>query len=68
MATSFAPMTNSAPRFPLDLPIPLHLTALPAVEVVVSPASTLPVRELEFDMQSLLDKFMPGKTRRTYLA
>lgn len=68
MATSFASTTNSAPRFPQDLPFPLRLTARPRLKIVISPASALPVRESEFDMQSLLDRFMPGKTRRIYQA
>jgi CRP-like cAMP-binding protein len=38
------------------------------LKIVANSASALPVRESEFDLQSLLDKFMPGKTRRNYLA
>ena len=66
MATSFAPVTNPAPRLPLDLPFPLQLATLPRLTIVASPASALPVQAAESDMQGLLDRFMPGKTRRNY--
>jgi len=67
MATSFATSTYTAPTFPLDIPIPLPLAARPALKVVSRPPSALPVRESASEMESLLDKFMPGKTRRNYL-
>ncbi len=67
MATSFATSTYAAPTFPLGHTFPLPLAARPRLKIVSSPASALPVREPEFELQSLLEKFMPGKTRRTYL-
>jgi CRP-like cAMP-binding protein len=38
------------------------------LKVVPNPAGVLPARESAFDLQNLFDKFMPGKTRRNYLA
>lgn len=68
MATSFATSTYWAPTSPLRHTIPLPLTARPRLKIALSPASASPVRESESELQSLLDKFMPGKTRHTYLA
>ncbi len=67
MATSFASSTYSAPAFPLGQTFPMPLTARPRLKIVSSPASASPVRESEFDLHGLLEKFMPGKTRRTYM-
>ena len=68
MATSFAPMTKSTSGFPGDLPFSMQFNAPPRLKIVTSTASALPVRASEFDMQSLLDRFLPGKTRHNYLA
>jgi CRP-like cAMP-binding protein len=46
---------------------PLPTTAGPRLKIVTSPARALPVRESEFELQGLLERFMPGKTRRTYV-
>jgi CRP-like cAMP-binding protein len=38
------------------------------LRILANPASALPVQEHAFDLQSPLNKFMPGKSRREYLA
>jgi CRP-like cAMP-binding protein len=38
------------------------------LNILARPASALPVQENAFDLQSPLNKFMPGKSRREYLA
>ncbi|MGA2216646.1 MAG: Crp/Fnr family transcriptional regulator, partial [Terracidiphilus sp.] len=68
MANSFATSSNKVPTSTSGHPFPLQLTARPRLKIVPSPVRALPARESEFDMRSLLDKFMPGKTRRTYMA
>jgi CRP/FNR family cyclic AMP-dependent transcriptional regulator len=68
MATSFATVTTTAPRFSQDLPFPLPTTAGRGLKIVATPTSALPVQRSAFDLQSLLNKFIPGKSRREYLA
>jgi CRP-like cAMP-binding protein len=68
MATSFATVTKPAPKFSLDLPIPLQLAPHHGLKVVATPASVLPSQATPIDMHSPLNKFMPGKSRREYLA
>jgi CRP-like cAMP-binding protein len=48
--------------------LPLPPEARHRLKIVPSPAGALPVREPEFELKSLLDQFMPGKTRLTFLA
>jgi CRP-like cAMP-binding protein len=43
-------------------------TAQPRLKIVSGSDSALPVGASDFDMQSLLDRFLPGKSRRNYLA
>lgn len=68
MATSFATVTTSAPRFPLDLPSPLLPATHHRLKLVSAPISALPVRDSALDLQSPLNKSMLGKSRREYLA
>ena len=68
MATSFLTVTTSAPRLPLDRPFPLPTLPRHALKLVPKATSALPVQASAFNLQNLLDKFMPGKSRREYLA
>jgi CRP/FNR family cyclic AMP-dependent transcriptional regulator len=68
MATSFALVTTSAPKFPLDTRFPLPPATLHRLKIVASPASTLPGMVPASNLHGALNKFMPGKSRREYLA
>ena len=68
MATSFATVTTSAPRFPLDLPISLQPATHHRLTLVATPVSAMPSQDTTIDMHSPLNKFMPGKSRREYQA
>ena len=68
MATSFATVTSTAPRFPQDIPFPLPVAVRSGLKIVATPNSALPSQEQLFDMQSTLNKFMPGKMKHEYLA
>ena len=68
MATSFATVTTSAPKFPLDTRFPLPPATLHRLKIVTAPAKAFPVQVPALDLQSPLNKFMPGKSRREYLA
>jgi CRP/FNR family transcriptional regulator, cyclic AMP receptor protein len=68
MAPSLATMTNTAPSPPLDIPFPLPPAMHHRLKIVATPASVLPAQGPAFDPQSPLNKFVPGKSRRDYLA
>jgi len=66
MATSFATVTTTERRFPLNIHFPLSPVANQRLKIVASPAGTLPVQEYRADLQGPLDKYMPGKSRREF--
>jgi len=66
MATSFATVTPSTRRFPLDMSFPMPQVADRRLRVVPSPAHALSAHAVAVEIQSPLDKFMPGKSRREY--
>lgn len=68
MATSSATVTISAPGFPLGLPFPLPPATHYRLKIVPAPIRAVPDQSLALDLQSPLNKFMPGKSRREYLA
>ena len=68
MATSFATVTYTTPNSLLNIPFPLPAVAHRGMKIVAPPASPLPDQEYLFGPQSPLSKFMPGKSRREYLA
>jgi CRP-like cAMP-binding protein len=67
MATSFAPVTATAPRFPLGLPI-LSPTATHRLKIVSNESNALQGQEPALDLQSPLSKFLPGKSKGEYQA
>ena len=67
MATSFAPVTATAPRFPLGLPISSP-TATHRLKIVSNESNALQGQEPALDLQSPLSKFLPGKSKREYQA
>jgi hypothetical protein len=64
MATSFATVTNTAPRIPPDFPrlVPAALHR----ELVAKTTSTLPISVAAFNLQYLFDNFMPEGSHREY--
>ncbi len=68
MATCFATVTTSVHKFPVDLPSPLQQATHHRLKVIATPASVLPSQSTAMDVHSSLNKFMPGKSRREYLA
>jgi CRP/FNR family cyclic AMP-dependent transcriptional regulator len=68
MATSFATMTNTAPRIPSGRSFSLPPVARPNLKFVSKQMSAVPVQVPAFDLQTLFDKYMTGKSRRDYLA
>lgn len=68
MATSFATVTNTAPRLLQDRPFPSPTAARRELKIVATQTRALPVQGSAFELQSPLNKFMPGKSRREYLA
>ena len=68
MATILATVTTSAPKFPLGLPFPLPLATHHRLKIVTTPANVSRAQGAAMDVQSPLNKFMPGKSRREYLA
>jgi CRP/FNR family cyclic AMP-dependent transcriptional regulator len=67
MATSFASMTDTAPRIPLSRSFPLPPTADRKLKVVSNQISALPEQEHAFDLQISLNKLIVGKSRREYV-
>ena len=68
MATSFATARTSASNFPLDLPVSLQQATHHRLKVVAAPAGALPSPDTTIDRHSPLNNFMPGKSKREYLA
>jgi CRP-like cAMP-binding protein len=66
MATSFATMTTTAPRIPLGRSFPLPPVAQYKLKVVLKAPSASLAQKTAFDLQTLFDKFMVGKSRRDY--
>ncbi len=67
MATTFATMTSTAPRFPVGLSFPLPSAAKHKSMTESKKISTLPGNVLPFDPQILLTKILAGKLTREYL-
>ena len=67
MSTSFATMNSTAPRIPLGHSFPMHQVAQRNLKIVSNEMGTLAGQKSPFDLQSFLDKFMAGKSRREYL-
>ena len=66
MATSFAPMTNMAPRIPLGRSYPMPPAAQPGLKLVSKQTEAMPKQGTSLDLQSPLNRFMAGKSRREY--
>jgi CRP-like cAMP-binding protein len=67
MATSFANMSNAAPRVSQGRSSPLPPVAQHKLKVVSNGIGALPVQRPALDHQSPLNKFIAGKSRREYL-
>ena len=68
MATCFATMTNMAPRIPLGRSYPLPSAAHHNLKLVPNRAVALSKQAPALDLQSPLNRYMTGKSRREYLA
>ena len=66
MATSFAPMTNMAPRIPLGRSYPMPSAAQTGLKLVPNQAAAMPKQVPALDLHSPLNRFMAGKSRREY--
>ena len=66
MATSFAPMNTKASRIPLGRSYPLPAISRHGLKVVSNRFGTLPAQVTAYDLESSLDKYMAGKSRREY--
>ena len=66
MATSYAPMTNMAPRIPLSHSFPLHSVAKPGMRLVSKQTEAMPKQLPALDLQSPLNRYMAGKSKRDY--
>jgi CRP-like cAMP-binding protein len=64
MATNVTTVTTTNPKFSLGLSFPLPTAARRELKIVAKTTSALPVQGSAFNLQSLLDKFVPGKTTR----
>src|ERR1035438_10255391 len=67
MATSYATVTTTAPRFPLDLPSSLPTPTHHRLKIASNETNALKKQGPAFYLQSPLNKFMPGKSKREYL-
>jgi CRP/FNR family cyclic AMP-dependent transcriptional regulator len=67
MAASFAPMNSTAARIPLSRSFPLPPTADHKLTIVSKEIGALPGQGTAFDLQTLLNKFTTGRSRREYL-
>jgi len=65
MATCFATLSNPAQGIPLSFPFPT--AAFGESKLVAKTSSTLPISASAFNLQYLLDSFMPGKSLPEYL-
>jgi len=66
MATSYAPMNSAAPRIQLGRSYPLPAISRHGLKVVSSKSGSLPAQAAAYDLESSLDKYMAGKSRREY--
>jgi CRP/FNR family transcriptional regulator, cyclic AMP receptor protein len=67
MATSFATMNSTAPRIPLGRSFPLTPAADRKLTIVSNEIGALPGQGPAFELQSPVNRFMAGKSRREYL-
>lgn len=67
MATSFATMTSTEPRFPLGRTFPLPPVAYLKLKVVSNRIDASQRTAPAFDLQGFLNGFLNGKSRREYL-
>ncbi len=67
MATSFATMTSTAPRIPLGRTFPLPTVAYHDLKVVSNRIDASRRPAPAYDLQSFLNRFLTGKSRREYL-
>jgi len=68
MADSLATVANKSPAFPRNHPSSLPTQPGRGLKIVPGPNIASPTEEPAFDLQRLLNKFMPGKSRREYTA
>ena len=68
MATSFATMTNTAPRIPLGCSFPLPPVSDRKLKIVSKPVSVSPDQIAASDLQGSLNKLVTGRSRREYMA
>jgi CRP/FNR family cyclic AMP-dependent transcriptional regulator len=66
MATCYAPLTNSAPRIPLGRSFPLPSVAPRGLKLVSQQTEAMPKLAAAFELQSPLNRYMAGKSRRDY--
>ena len=66
MATSFAPMTNMAPRVPLGRSYPMPAVAQPGLKLVSKLAELIPKQLPALELKSQMNSFLAGKSRRDY--
>ena len=66
MATNFATVTTKVLSVPLGRSIPLPLAAYHGLKVVTNEAGILSGQKVALDIQSPLNRFMAGKSRREY--
>jgi len=66
MATSFASMTNMDPRTPQGRSYPMHSPAIHNLKLVSAQVGVSPIRGSAFELQSPLNRFIGGKSRREY--
>jgi CRP/FNR family cyclic AMP-dependent transcriptional regulator len=66
MATSYAPMTNMAPRIPLGRSYPMPSVAQSGLKLVSKQKEAMPKQGTALDLQSPLNRYMAGKSRRDY--
>ena len=68
MATSYATVTTTAPRFRLDLPSSLPTPTHHRLKIASNETNALKKQGPSFGLKSPRNKFMPGKSKREYLA
>src|ERR1039458_7901032 len=68
MATCIATPTNTAPRIQLGHSYPLPSAARHKLKLVPNQAAALPKQEPALDLQSPMNRYLAGKSRREYLA
>ncbi|MFZ1086452.1 MAG: Crp/Fnr family transcriptional regulator [Terracidiphilus sp.] len=66
MATSFAPLTNMAPRIPQGRFYPMPSAAQSGLKLIAKQPEARTMQLPALDLQSPLNRFMAGKSRRDY--